>query len=297
MKTSLLLLCLWICAQLPTQEPSPGETHKVEVMIDDIAPFLKDLGIPELKGRARFHCSCSAGRVSGDHGWTINGFSMNLTLEGTLKENDPGIDKVLSSDLKTVHLTYTDDLVEARGVTERDLPGLIEKLHQEQHRVRCNGAMIPGGEVMSFSAPMKQLILLGDKARPALEAALKDEAIQNEVVLILGAIGNEKTVPLLIELYPDSKSPSGDPIDFKLVCLAFALPYLTGQEIGRSRQGAETDQNYRPIWKEWWQKNGKDFKVSKTKPNATWVPMYPAFEWAVDFRKQFIRELEKKSKP
>lgn len=61
----------------------------------------------------------------------------------------------------------------------------------------------------------------------------------------------------------------------KGVCLTFALTYLTGQPIGRSRWGSDLKPENMKLWKDWWAKEGKTFKVRAEKLNATWVPEYP----------------------
>src|SRR5262249_50933854 len=122
-----------------------------------------------------------------------------------------------------------------------------------------------------------ELIRLGDRARPALHRVLGDEAIQNEVILVLGAIGDRSTVPLLIDAYPaDDVRGSGpeNPRWIRVMCFSFALPYLTGQQIGRDREGADFDPQNRALWRRWWAWHGWTFSVPAAKPNASWVPNY-----------------------
>lgn len=127
---------------------------------------------------------------------------------------------------------------------------------------------------------MNSLIELGEQARPALERLIDDPKICNEVILILGAIGNESTVPLLIDRYPSAdlmKNAEDDPIlEKKVVCLTFALTYLTGIPIGRSREGVDYDPDNRRYWQSWWTRNREEFIIPKEKPSATWVPDYDA---------------------
>src|SRR5262249_32292501 len=132
-----------------------------------------------------------------------------------------------------------------------------------------------------------RLIELGEKARIVLHERITDRRIQNEVVLILGAIGDQRTVPLLIEAYPkvnvrepdwgdDFLKELNDPERLKVVCFTFALTSLTGQPMGRSRRGADCDPENRKRWQQWWQANKDTFVVPADKPNHTWVPAYPA---------------------
>jgi len=162
---------------------------------------------------------------------------------------------------------------------DEEVGKLIEKLKEPSSRVRYLGTIIPGGELLKFSGPMKELLRLGERARTLLHEHVNDPGIQNEVVLVLGAIGDRATVSLLIEQYPDALAKSHAPDNpqwMKTVCFTFALTYLTGQPIGRSRYGADCDPRNRELWQRWWHENGGIFEVSKIKPNASWLPSYPA---------------------
>ena len=154
----------------------------------------------------------------------------------------------------------------------------FQQLNDPANKVRFVGVIIPGGEILEFSPPMKKLMILGEKARGLLQARLGDQRIQNEVAVILGAIGDETTVPALIQVYPEGdirKAKKDSPEYLKGVYLTFALTYLTGQPIGRSRWGADLKPENSKLWKDWWAKEGKTFKVPARKPAATWVPEYP----------------------
>jgi hypothetical protein len=154
---------------------------------------------------------------------------------------------------------------------------LVAELYRPYSRIDWHGqTLIPGGEVIRFTPPMKQLIALGSRARPALHHILDDRRIQNEVVLILGAIGDEATVPLLIDRYPTALNPD-DRDNTKMVCFSFALSYLTGQKIDRTRRGTIIDAGNARKWQDWWGAAKGTFRVPAAKPNATWVPMYPAW--------------------
>ena len=70
--------------------------------------------------------------------------------------------------------------------------GLIAELRRPANRLGWEGTgIIPGGELIDFSPPMKKLIKVGAPARAALHRLVDDKQIQNEVVLVLGAIGDE----------------------------------------------------------------------------------------------------------
>ena len=162
---------------------------------------------------------------------------------------------------------------------------LIERLRKPRNKVKVAWCIVPGGEMLHFSAPMQELITLGDDAREALNGHLNDSAIQNEVVVALGAVGDETTVPQLIDLYPETDvkgwsdtSTEPSPERLKIVCFTHALTYLTSESIGRSRWGTNCSPKNKKLWQQWWAKHYKTFFVSVEKPRATWVPGYPSFD-------------------
>jgi hypothetical protein len=157
----------------------------------------------------------------------------------------------------------------------------IEALRLPANKVRVNALIIPGGEMLEFSAPMLRLIELGAVARGPLHQHLSDPDIQNEVTVVLGAVGDESTVPLLIEAYPEGGGGGGrdlfppEPMRMKVICFTHALTYLANEPIGRSRWGCDFNAGNKDLWRQWWDKNRGKFAVSREKTNATWVPHYP----------------------
>jgi hypothetical protein len=155
---------------------------------------------------------------------------------------------------------------------------LISQLYEPKNKVRYRFSIVPGGEILEFSAPVRTLIALGKNNRKLFHKLIEDPKIQNEIVLILGAVGDETTIPLLITAHPETKAdfwPKDGPLRLKLICFSFALTYLTGEPIGRSRIGYDFDTGNKRKWEEWWNKNKGTFVVPTKKPNATWMPLYP----------------------
>lgn len=283
---------------------NPGFT----VVIDDVGKYLKQDGVPKRKGPVKFNFD---GKITKKDGKNVikasflrsyNGFRMGYDLTGVLKADKLEKRELNINDFAQITITYTDDLLDSKGLNEKDVKGLIEQLNEPANKVRVGFVIIPGGEMLEFSPPMKKLMMLADKAHDPLQARLGDQRIQNEVAVILGAIGNETTVPALIQVYPEGnlrKAKEGSPEYLKGVCLTFALTYLTGQPIGRSRWGADLKPENKKLWNDWWAKEGKTFKVPAEKPNATWVPEYPILtkEWAGRCREEFAKGEQREQKP
>lgn len=270
------------------------------ILIDDVGKYLKQADVPKRKGPTKFTSDSKITEKDGKkvveatYLYSYNGFKLGYVLTGVLKADKLAKKELNVNDFASITINYTDDWLDAKGLNENDVKGLIEQLNEPANKVRVGGIIIPGGELLEFSPPMKKLMMLGEKARGPLQARLGDQRIQTEVAMILGAIGDEATVPALIEVYPEGdlrKAKRDGPEYLKGVCLTFALTYLTGQPIGRSREGADLKPENKKLWKDWWAKDGKTFKVPATKPNASWVPEYPNFtkEWAARCREKFAR--------
>jgi len=183
---------------------------------------------------------------------------------------------------------------------DNSVDSLIEQLRDPENKARIGLYAVPGGEMMHYSRPMERLIALGDAAREPLHQLLGDEEIQNEVVLVLGAIGNERTVELLIETYRDPELPEEypgvydlDPGRFKLVCYSHALTYLTHESISRSRWGTDYTPGNRKKWQDWWAKNKKVFWVTGEPGHATFIPGNPAAPRTLKTIPQVLAQLDK----
>ncbi len=228
---------------------------------------------------------------------------MGYVLKAALKNKAAANDDLGVSDLTDIEIRYFDDLLEAESHTEMDVGPLIDQLREPEKKVKI-GYTNKVREKIDFSSPMKSLIFLGAKARGKLQSHLHDTAIQKEVVLVLGASGDESTVPLLIDLYPGEdaylKMQSGayvlrDPKDrLRIICLTYALSYLTCQQIGRASEGADFKHENRKLWQDWWATAGAKFKVPQQKPAADWLPVYPRLSeaWAKGCRESYAEHQE-----
>ncbi len=271
------------------------------ITIDDLASRIRDPQAPVCKGAVRFLGEWQprgkedgeeeAIHVAAHFGATWDGFYIGYELTAGVPPALYGWTRLSMDDLKNVKIRYTDDQLEANARRNVPVDELIKLLRQPENQVRDDYAVIvPGGETIRFSVPLKALMFRGAEARAPLLAQMDDLAIRNEVVLALGAVGDEKTVAELISRYPRG------PIDTKnrpsvltRVCFSYALCWLTGQSIDRSRYGTDLKPNDAEKWKDWWAANRDTFRVPAVKPYATWVPSYPvlAEEHLARIRKMF----------
>jgi hypothetical protein len=257
------------------------------VTVEDLAARVRQPDAPVCKGSVRFlgewppeppkPADDDPIRLTARFGTTWDGFYLGYELTGEAPASLYGRTRLSVSDLRSVRIRYTDDQIEADRRRTVPATELIELLRRPENRVRDDfGCIIPGGEMLQFSRPLKALMFRGAEARAALLARLEDPAIRNEVVLALGAVGDEATVPELISRYPRGPVQFGDRAAvLTRVCFSFALCWLTAEPIDRSREGTNLGPDDAGKWEAWWAANRNTFRVSPVKPYATWVPSYP----------------------
>src|SRR5262249_35513086 len=141
--------------------------------------------------------------IAAHFGATWDGFYIGYELTADVPPALYGRTRLSMDDLKNVKIRYTDDQLEANARRDVPVDELIQLLRQPKNQVREDYVVIvPGGEMIRFSFPLKALMFRGAEARAPLLAQVDDLAIRNEVVLALGAVGDEKTVAELISRYP-----------------------------------------------------------------------------------------------
>lgn len=251
-----------------------------------VAPprYLRQPGVPVGRGRIRLRGNWPnppAGTVTlavaAYCGLTCNGFHMRYELIADVPASLHGRTELNEGDLQNPSLHYTDDLLAVEARLKVPVEKLIAELRRPENRIPPGsefGVVIPGGEWLPFSVPLKALMLRGAAARGPLVARLDDPEVRNEAALALGAIGDEATVPELIARYP--RGPGLDTLT--RVCFSFALCRLTGEPIDRTRAGTNWDDGNAGKWEAWWAANRTTFRVPAVKPNASWVPSYPELD-------------------
>lgn len=215
--------------------------------------------------------------VSASYGANWDGFCLGYQLSADVSCELYGQTRLNESDLRHTQLTYTDDRLNAKALESIPTEELIEQLREVKNGIPLDyGTVIPGGEVLMFSSPLKALMFRGEEARQPLLAHLNDQEIANEVVLALGAVGDETTVPILIAAYPRGHLDQADRAAvLTRVCFSYSLCWLTGQSIDRSREGTDLGDRDAEKWEAWWADNHEGFQVPVVKPYSTWVPSYP----------------------
>jgi hypothetical protein len=286
----LLVLVAGVIVSAHFYQTSRKSPFLVTVTADELAANVRQRDVPLCKKTMRFVGEWPARRASAEskltiaarHGVCWNGFYLGYELTAKVPTRLYGQTHLSLKDLTDVNIRYTDDQLEAGSRGNAPVEELIASLRRKENRVPENyTAVIPGGEMLEFSGPLKALMFRGKDARKALLAHLDDPEIRNEVVVALGAVGNEATVPELISRYPRDPVKEDDrAAKLTRVCFSYALSWLTGAQIDRSRWGTSFSPDNAEKWQKWWTENRATFRVPSERPRATWVPSYPVLDSA-----------------
>ena len=118
----------------------------------------------------------------------------------------------------------------------------------------------------AFTDPMIEILQAGSGARDILLDHLSDKGIQDQIVMLLGGIGDEKAIWPIIETLTDGTDASSDPKAKKLNLIGdLALTNLTVSEV-IWHHGGGISPNHCPdspksCWSNWWMDRKDSFKV------------------------------------
>lgn len=215
--------------------------------------------------------------VIGHYGVTYNGFEMAYVFEGRLKTQGSK-DKYFATDFDQISIHYRDLATEMSRLTVKDADSLIAELRKKDNRAQIGPTIIPGGEMILFSIPMKLLMMLGNSICDKIVPLLDDPELEFEAALILGAIGDVSTVRLLINHYPEAPNPPTKNYNRLAIAYTNALCHLTGELIGRSRYGSDCDPKNKALWEKWWNTCPDAWRLSGDGATTTAAPSYPCLK-------------------
>ncbi len=193
------------------------------------------------------------------------------------------------------HLVAADrmafDILDVRSVSaseigESEIRALIQQLRSykwtEPHNISN-----PTFWTFDFTPPMLQILQAGPSAQDVLLEYLDDEQIKDQVIILLGGVGDGKAVaPIIAEMAPPR---DGDEYERKINRVAtLALGNITvggSLECDDSGWGATPIKDPKTCWSAWWAKHEKGFDVSKIKFRSfTGYPDYGIYQDPYTFR-------------
>ena len=117
-----------------------------------------------------------------------------------------------------------------------------------------------------FTQPMQKILEIGSAAQDALLENLDDENIKDQIIILLGGVGDERAVEPIIKamIAKDSikKTPNAERINLSA---NLALTNITVSEViwhhGGGIEVRRCPDNPKECWQEWWKKNKSTFIV------------------------------------
>jgi len=140
-----------------------------------------------------------------------------------------------------------------------------------------------------FTDPMIQILQAGRGAQGVLLDHLNDQAIQDQIVMLLGGVGDESVIWPIIETLTDGNEASLDARSKRLNLIGnVALTNLTVSEIIWHHGGGITIQRcpdtVRSCWSKWWLERKDKFKVGVGGDrDYTNYPNYGIYEQFADY--------------
>ena len=164
---------------------------------------------------------------------------------------------------------------------EKQLKMFIEQLRTDGWGTPRNVAN-PTYWEFDFTGPMKQIIQAGPAAESVLLRYLNHPQINDHIVILLGAIGDEKAIEPIIRIMPTKGESSERAKKLRLVA-NLALTNITVNDVNRHHGGGimvnHCPEDPRACWDTWWSKNENSFSVSSAySRNYSNYPDYGIYE-------------------
>ena len=159
--------------------------------------------------------------------------------------------------------------VKAQTGHEREIDARVAELIQELYEHPWPGAAmiaVPMEWEYNFTPPMQKLLEIGSPAQRPLLAKLSDVAIVDQVIVLLGGVGDEESVGPIIEAIRKANSDQSVEHRRRIVTVGnLALTNITVADvIWHHGGGIVVDRCPRDpagCWAAWWARNKATFRV------------------------------------
>jgi hypothetical protein len=131
-----------------------------------------------------------------------------------------------------------------------------------------------------FTLPMQKILEIGSAAQDALLENLEDKNIKDQIIILMGGVGDERAVAPIIKAMIAKNSIKKTPNAGRINLSAnLALTNITVSEVIWHHGGIEIrrcPENPKECWQEWWKKNKSTFTV-KGIPQSRNYSNYPGY--------------------
>jgi hypothetical protein len=160
----------------------------------------------------------------------------------------------------------------------------IDKLIQALYREPWRGAQSYCSPIcwdFHFTPPMRAVLEIGQQAQSRLLLMLPQVAIRDQVIILLGGVGDEQSVgPIIAAMKSASSEPASDQRKRTLTAGNLALTNITVAEVIWHHGGGipmeSCPDDPAGCWSAWWERNRGTFRVKDVKVSRRYVN-YPNY--------------------
>jgi hypothetical protein len=138
--------------------------------------------------------------------------------------------------------------------------------------------------VFNFTDPMRKILEIGPQAQTLLLHHLKEEAIKDQVIILLGGVGNLRSIMPIIDAMADGNEQMSNAAAKKTNLAAnLALTNITAAEVIWHRGGGIPLENCpddpQSCWSAWWKRNKNHIqKETAVNRNYSNYPNYGIYQ-------------------
>lgn len=302
----IALLCLVFgvppicCCQgrIPLQDASPGTSVTVTgiLLVDDWRCDEWPTDVPKDKLMCPQGGSSQWGLITATKQYSVSGINGELRKYERQRVTVTGKVTTTTGDLPIGKLqvqSIASSKVDANPIRE-----LIEKLRSDRWTEPVNMSN-PTAWQFHFTPPMIQILQTGQAAQDVLLEHIDDPQIKDQIIFLLGGVGDRKAVEAIIEAMatPDEVQRSAYARKINLAA-NLALTNITVGDViwhhGGGLTGNSCPNDPKSCWSAWWIEHGDTFDISHT-PKRRYVnyPDYGIYQNPGLYRSEnFIQNLK-----
>ena len=160
--------------------------------------------------------------------------------------------------------TLTVEAVASSAISEGEIRTLIEQLRGDGWGTPRNTGN-PTFWQFKFTQPMLRILQAGPAAQEVLLRYLDDQQIKDQIIILLGGVGDERSIVPIIHAMPEKGGNQGKSRRLNLIA-NLALTNITVSDViwhhGGGITVASCPQDPKACWTAWWLKNKDTFKVT-----------------------------------
>lgn len=164
--------------------------------------------------------------------------------------------------LQMIRRTITVDSIESNELSEQELEEMVTRLTVVRWPGQPGQACNRGCWVdFAFTDAMVEILQAGRGAQSVLLQHLDDQSIEDQIVMLLGGIGDETAIPPIIERLTDGDKDALDKRSNRLNLVGnAALMNLTADDVEAFGTGSMCSNTLRTCWSKWWVERKASFR-------------------------------------